>query len=111
VLIGNTYKQKDGVETFPLASIRVRVQRHVRFRKTARISMRTAAQAAVWTWIVLSMGWLAMVAWVAIVEPVDESVPWVYAMTAVVPPGSLLVFGAALTWTARAFQKYISATQ
>ena len=82
----------------------------LRFRKPARMSMRTAAQAAVWTWIVLSIGWLAMVAWVAIMEPIDESVPWVYAMTAVVPPGSLLLVGAALTRTARAFQRHIRAT-
>jgi len=68
--------------------------------------MRTAAQAAVWTWIVLSIGWMAMVAWVAIVEPIDESSPWpAYAMTALVPPGALLAVGAALSWTARALQK------
>jgi hypothetical protein len=49
-----------------------------------------------------------MVAWVAIMEPLDESVPWVYAMTALVPPGSLLAVGAALIWTARAFHRYVS---
>jgi hypothetical protein len=52
-----------------------------------------------------------MVAWAAIMEPIDESVPWVYAMTAVVPPGSLLLVGVALTRTARAFQRHINATQ
>ena len=70
--------------------------------------MRTAAQTAVWTWIILSVGWLAIVAWVAMMEPLDDSVPWVYAMTALVPPGSLLAVGAALVWTARAFHRYIS---
>ena len=72
--------------------------------------MRTAAQAAVWTWIILSVGWLAIVAWVAIVEPMDDPVPWVYAMTAIVPPGSLLAVGAALIWTGRAFHRYIRPT-
>jgi hypothetical protein len=68
--------------------------------------MRTAAQAAVWTWIVLSVGWMAMVAWAAIVEPIDESGPWAaYAMTALVPPGAVLAVGAALSWTARALQR------
>jgi hypothetical protein len=57
----------------------------------------TAAQAAVWSWIVLSVGWLAMVAWVAIVEPTDDAAPRAYAMTAVVPLASLLVIGVALT--------------
>jgi hypothetical protein len=52
-----------------------------------------------------------MVAWVAIMEPMDESVPWVYAMTAVVPLGSLLLVGAVLTGAARAFQRHISAIQ
>ena len=73
--------------------------------------MRTAAQAAVWTWIILSIGWLAMVAWVAVVEPLNESVPWAYAMTAVVPPGSLLAVGVALIWTAGALRRYISSTR
>ena len=44
-----------------------------------------------------------MVAWVAIIEPMDDATPWVYTMTAVVPPGSILAVGAALTLTARAF--------
>ncbi len=70
--------------------------------------MRTAAQTAVWTWIILATGWLAIVAWVAIMEPIDGSVPWVYAMTAIVPPGSLLALGAVLIWMARAFHRYIS---
>ena len=70
--------------------------------------MRTTAQAAVWTWITLSTGWLVMVVWVAIIEPMDEAVPWVYGMTAVVPPASLLVVGAALTWTVRALLRYLS---
>jgi hypothetical protein len=48
-------------------------------------------------WIVLSVGWLAMVAWVAIVEPTDDAAPRAYAMTAVVPLASLLVIGVALT--------------
>jgi hypothetical protein len=62
----------------------------------------------VWTWIILSVGWLAMVAWAAIVEPMDEAAPWAYAMTAVVPPVSLLVVGAALSWTVRAIFRYLS---
>ena len=70
--------------------------------------MRTAAQAAVWTWIILSIGWLAVVVWVAIIEPMDHAAPWVYPMTAVVPPASLLVVGAALTWTARALLRCLS---
>ena len=70
--------------------------------------MRTTAQAAVWTWIILSIGWLAMVVWVAIIEPMDEAAPWVYAVTAVVPPASLLVVGAALTWTVRALLRCLS---
>ena len=72
--------------------------------------MRTAAQTAVWTWIILATGWLAIVGWVAIMEPIDDSVPWVYAMTAIVPPGSLLAVGAALLWMAQAFHRYISPT-
>lgn len=75
---------------------------NMRIRKAARISMRTVAQAAVWTWIILSLGWLAMVAWVAIIEPMDDAAPWAYATTALVPPASLLVIGVALTWTIRA---------
>ena len=71
--------------------------------------MRTATQAAFGAWVVLSIGWLATVAWVATVEPIDGSGPWVYTMTAVVPPGMLLAVGAALSWTARAFQRYASA--
>jgi hypothetical protein len=70
--------------------------------------MRTTAQAAVWTWIILSIGWLAIVVWVAIIEPMDEAAPWVYAMTAVVPPTSLLVVGAVLTWTVRALLRCLS---
>jgi hypothetical protein len=74
--------------------------------------MRTAAQTAVWTWIILSIGWLAIVVWVAAMEPLDDSVPWAYAMTAIVPPASLLAVGAVLVWTARAFHsafhRYIS---
>jgi hypothetical protein len=70
--------------------------------------MRTAAQAVVWTWIILSIGWLVMVVWVAIIEPMDEASPWVYAMTAVVPPASLLVVGAALTWTVRVLLRCLS---
>jgi hypothetical protein len=70
--------------------------------------MRTAAQTAVWTWIILSIGWLAIVAWVAMIEPMDDAVPWVYAMTALVPPGTVLAVGAMLVWTARAFHRYIS---
>jgi hypothetical protein len=81
---------------------------NIRIRKTARISMRTMAQAAVWTWIILSVGWLAMVAWVAIVEPMNDAALWAYAMTALVPPVSLLVFGAALTWTTRALFRRLS---
>ena len=76
--------------------------------RRARISVRTVAQAAVWTWIILSIGWLAMVAWVAIIEPMDDATPWVYTMTAVVPPGSILAVGAALTLTARAFLRCLS---
>ena len=72
--------------------------------------MRTAAQTAVWTWIILSIGWLAIVAWVAMMEPMDGSVPWIYAMTAVVPPGSLLATGAVLIWAGRTFHSYISST-
>ena len=71
--------------------------------------MRTATQAAVWTWVVLSIGWLAIVAWVATVEPIDGSGLRVYAMTAVVPPGMLLAAGAVLSWTARTVQRYASA--
>jgi hypothetical protein len=70
--------------------------------------MRTAAQAAVWSWIALAIGWVAVVAWVAIME-MDESVPLAaYAMTALVPPGCLLAVGAALSWTTRAFQRNVS---
>ena len=72
------------------------------------MSMRTAAQAAVWTWIILSVGWLAIVTWVAIIEPMDDGAPWVYAMTAAAPPASLFVAGAALTWTVRVFVRYLS---
>lgn len=79
----------------------------VRLRNTAGISMRTAAQTAVWTWIIFATGWLAIVAWVAVIEPVGDSMPWVYAMTAVVPPGTVLAFGAALIWMVRAFHKYM----
>ncbi len=68
--------------------------------------MRTAAQTAVWTWIILSIGWLAIVAWVAIAEPLDDSLPLVYVMTAVVPPACLLAVGVALNWIARAFHRY-----
>src|SRR5262245_42073398 len=77
----------------------------VAFRKAGqRLRMRTAAQAAVWSWIALSIGWMAVVAWVALME-MDESVPLAaYAMTALMPPGCLLAFGAALSWTARASQ-------
>ncbi len=70
--------------------------------------MGTMAQAAVWTWIILSVGWLAMVAWVAIIEPTNDAAPWAYAMTALVPPVSLLVLGAALTWTTRALFRRLS---
>ena len=70
--------------------------------------MRTATQAAAWTWVVLSIGWLAIVTWVATVEPLDSSGPWVYAMTAVVPPGMLLAAGAVLSWAAHTFQRYAS---
>jgi hypothetical protein len=70
--------------------------------------MRTTAQTAMWTWIILSVAWLAMVAWVAMIEPMDEALPWVYAMTAVVPPLSLLAVGAALTWTAGTLLRYLS---
>jgi hypothetical protein len=79
-----------------------------RLRNTARTSMRTAAQTAVWTWIILAAGWFAIVAWVAVMEPVGDSMPWVYAMTAIVPPGTLLAFGATLIWMVRAFHRYIS---
>src|SRR5262245_34928814 len=54
------------------------------------------------------VGWLAMVVWAAIIEPMDRAAPWVYPMTAVVPPASLLVVGAALTWTARALLRCLS---
>ena len=70
--------------------------------------MRTTAQAAVWTWIILSVGWLAIVTWVAIIEPNDEVAPWVYAMTAAAPPVSLFVVGAALTWTVRLLLRCLS---
>ena len=80
---------------------------NIKDSQSRKNTLRTAAQAVVWTWIFLSVGWLAMVAWVAIIEPMDEAVPWVYAMTAVVPPVSLLVVGAALTWTARALLRYL----
>jgi len=39
--------------------------------------MRTATQAAFGAWVVLSIGWLAVVAWVAPVEPIDSSRPLV----------------------------------
>ena len=94
-------------EPFRLPLLGDEISVNIRIRKAARISMRTAAQTVVWTWIILSIGWLAMVAWVAVIEPMDEAVPWVYAMTAVVPPASLLVVGAALTWTARALLRYL----
>ena len=81
---------------------------NTRFRKTARISMRTTAQAAVWTWIILSVGWLAIVAWVAIIEPMDEGAPWVYAMTAAAPPVNLFIVGTALTWTVRVLLRCLS---
>ena len=96
--------------TFRLPPLGDAISLTLRLRNTARISMRTAAQTAVWTWIILAVGWLAIVAWVAITEPIDGSVPWVYAMTAIVPPGSLLAFGAVLIWMARAFHRYISPT-
>jgi hypothetical protein len=79
----------------------------VTFRKSRGSSrMRTAAQAAVWSWIAFAMGWMPVVAWVAIME-MDESVTLVaYAMTALVPPGCcLLAVGAALSWMTRAFQR------
>ena len=56
----------------------------------------------------LSIGWLTMVAWVAIIEPMDEAAPWAYAMTAIVPPTSLLIVGAALIWMIRAFLRCLS---
>jgi hypothetical protein len=105
--IGNAYKQNDARKPFRLPLLGDEISVNIRIHKAARISMRTAAKGAVWTWIILSFGWLAMVAWVAIIEPMDEAVPWVYAMTAVVPPLSLLVVGAALTWTARALLRYL----
>ena len=80
----------------------------VTFRKADESSMRTATQAAWGAWVVLSIGWLVTVAWVATVEPIDSSWPWVYVMTAVVPPGILLAAGAVLSWTARTFQRYAS---
>jgi hypothetical protein len=70
--------------------------------------MRTAAQASIWTWIVLSVGWLAMVAWVAIMEPIDQSAPWAYVMTAVAPPVSLFAIGAVSIWAAKAFFRCMS---
>lgn len=96
--------------TFRLRPLGDAISLTVRLRNTARTNMRTAAQTAVWTWIILATGWLAIVVWVAITEPIDGSVPWVYAMTAIVPPGSLLAFGAVLIWMARAFHRYISPT-
>jgi bacteriorhodopsin len=73
--------------------------------------MRIAGQAALWAWIVLAIGWLAAVTWVAFVESIEPSTHWVYAMTAVVPPGSVLAIGAALSWTARAFRRNASLIQ
>jgi hypothetical protein len=70
--------------------------------------MRTAAQTAVLTWIILSVGWLAIVTWVAIIEPMDEAAPWVYAMTAAAPPVSLFVVGAVLTWAVRLLLRCLS---
>jgi hypothetical protein len=77
-------------------------------RKTASINMRSVAQAAIWTWLILSTGWLIMVAWVAIIEPMEDAAPWAYAMTALVPPVSLLAFGATLTWTTRTLFRRLS---
>ena len=67
--------------------------------------MRIAGQAAFWTWIVLSVGWVAAVTWVVIMESLEPSTAWAYTMAAVVPPGILLAVGAALSWMARAFRR------